>query len=192
MVPPPPPSSVVSTLLHLSAPLTLRAGMLGGFPQVSRTDLLGSRTFLAKLRLPKPASAPYYIADCGAGIGRITKGFLSKIDPNVVVDIVEPVKKFTDQVAEGSEWGEEGRGKLGTVVNKGLEEWVPQETRGDVGGYWIIWNQWCLGHLKDAQLVEYLRRCKEGLLEGGLLVVKENVTEGIEDMFDPEDSSVTR
>jgi protein N-terminal methyltransferase len=161
--------------------------MLGGFERVTRVDLLGSRTFFAKLRLPRPAAPPYRIADCGAGIGRITKGFLTKINADVVVDVVEPVKKFTDQVHEGVDWDEEGRGKIGEIINEGLETWTPEK-----GRYWVIWNQWCLGHLKDVQFVEYLRRCKEGLVEGGLVVVKENVTTSVEDEFDELDSSVTR
>ena len=53
-----------------------------------------------------------------------------------------------------------------------------------------------MGHLTDAQLVAYLKRCG-GLLrweEGktsGLVVVKENLATGV-DKFDEEDSSVTR
>ena len=161
--------------------------MLGGFEHVTRVDLLGSRTFFAKLRISRPPAPPYHIADCGAGIGRITKGYLSKIHPDVVVDVIEPVKKFTDQVWEGVDWEEEGRGKVGEIVNEGLETWTPKE-----GKYWVIWNQWCLGHLKDTQLVEYLRRCKEGLVEGGVVVVKENISVGDGDEFDEVDCSVTR
>ena len=97
------------------------------------------------------------------------------------------MKKFTDQVLEGVDWEEEGRGKVGEVVNEGLETWTPTE-----GKYWVIWNQWCLGHLKDAQLVEYLVRCKKGLVAGGLVVVKENISTNVEDEFDELDSSVTR
>ncbi len=82
----------------------------------------------------------------------------------------------------------------------GLQDWVPEK-----GVYDLIWNQWCLGHLTDAQLVVYLRRCKEGLKEpvkgedGGevrnaWIVVKENLSTDIrhKDVYDEEDSSVTR
>lgn len=163
-------------------------GMLGGFQIVHRTDIQNSKNFLAKLKLPRPSTTPYRIADCGAGIGRITKNFLSKINTNVVVDIVEPVKKFTDNVTEGEEFAEERKaGKIGQVFNVGLENWTPEE-----GAYWVIWTQWCAGHLTDGQLVEYLKKCSRGLQGGGVLVVKENLSTTEEDLYDELDSSVTR
>lgn len=52
------------------------------------------------------------------------------------MDIVEPVKKFTDQITEGSEFEEERKaGKIGQVFNVGLEQWEPEK-----GAYWIIWT----------------------------------------------------
>lgn len=42
------------------------------------------------------------------------------------------------------------------------------------------------------QLVAYLVRCKSAVLEGGVIVVKENITETKDDMYDETDSSVTR
>lgn len=182
-------------------------GMLGGYPQTSRVDLQGSSNFLTKLRRGKqrasrvPLEPLHRVADCGAGIGRITKGLLLGVATRV--DVVEPVKKFTDElVASSKEEGIiEGRGKVGEVVNLGLQDWIPEP-----GAYDLIWNQWCLGHLKDEQLVVYLQRCKEGLAKpsaaaeegaeprGSWIVVKENMsTDPRErDIFDHEDSSVTR
>lgn len=163
-------------------------GMLGGFQIVHRVDIQNSKNFLAKLKLARPESAPYRIADCGAGIGRITKNFLSKINANVVVDIVEPVKKFMDEITEGAGFAEEREaGKIGKVFNVGLEDWTPDE-----GAYWIIWTQWCAGHLTDQKLVDYLKRCIKGLQPGGILVIKENLSTDVDDMFDELDSSVTR
>eukprot|EP00116_Pleurobrachia_bachei_P012332 sb/3472594/ len=49
-------------------------GMLGGYEHITHVDLAGSAEFLAKL-LPDPANRTLAI-DCGAGIGRITKGLL--------------------------------------------------------------------------------------------------------------------
>ena len=90
------------------------SGVLGGFPQVSRIDLQGSSNFLAKLRRGSkhfPASMKLRRAvDCGAGIGRITEGLLVKVAD--VVDVVEPVKSFTDQV--------EGKTGVGRIFNVGL------------------------------------------------------------------------
>lgn len=100
------------------------------------------------------------------------------------VDIVEPIAKFTDALADAP--------GVGDVYNVGLELWEPaSETVYD-----IIWNQWCVGHLTDVQLVGYLRRCGEALRREngkatGWIIVKENLTKE-EDVYDGIDSSVTR
>ncbi|WPG98110.1 AdoMet dependent proline di-methyltransferase [Acrodontium crateriforme] len=162
-------------------------GVLGGFPQVSRVDLQGSRNFVAKLRrLSKPSRADQKLSravDCGAGIGRITDGFLSEIAEKV--DIVEPVPSFTDQIQTRGD-------TLGEIYNVGLEAWFPD--RDGLGPYDLIWNQWCVGQLTDTQLVAYLRRLPPVLTPGGWIVVKENLSNdsGDEDIYDDTDSSVTR
>lgn len=167
-------------------------GMLGGYPQTSRIDLLGSSNFLTKLRRGKSQygkqqlSRLSRVADCGAGIGRITKGLLVGVSKKV--DVVEPVKKFTDELVASLET-EEDKERIGEVVNLGLQDWAPEP-----GAYDLIWNQWCLGHLTDSQLVAYLRRCKEGLVKEheSWVVVKENLAGGKVDIYDEVDSSVTR
>jgi protein N-terminal methyltransferase len=166
-------------------------GVLGGYPQVSRIDLQSSSNFLAKLRRKSTNHAPpkrlTRVVDCGAGIGRITKGFLSKIADTV--DIVEPVVNLTKVITEGAEFEDlRKEGRIGKIYNVGLEDWTPEPK------YDLIWNQWCLGQLTDAQLLEYFERTKEFVSEGGWIVVKENMSTDIagNDVFDETDSSVTR
>ena len=169
-----------------STPATVN-GMLGGYPHISRIDLRGSANFLAKLRKGVSIATPDGLlkrgVDCGAGIGRVTTGFLGKVCE--VIDIVEPVEKFAQEarVAKTS-----GKGEVGEVHVTGLEGWVPKER------YNLIWNQWCLGHLTDIQLVEYLTRCKGTVENGGWIVIKENISTDPhgEDIFDALDSSITR
>ncbi|KAF1958705.1 hypothetical protein CC80DRAFT_17687 [Byssothecium circinans] len=179
-------------------------GMLGGYPQTSRIDLQGSSNFLTKLRRRKssiPTKEPLpplnKVADCGAGVGRVTKEFLLKVATRV--DVVEPVKKFTDELVQGlksGEWAGDGttaggRGQVGKIINLGLQDWT-----AEAGAYSLIWNQWCLGYLTDAQLVAYLRRCSAGLAKEGesWIVVKENMSTALyeRDIYDDQDSSVTR
>lgn len=183
-------------------------GMLGGYPQTSRIDLQGSSNFLTKLRRAKsqntrtPLPLLDRVAEGGAGIGRITKGLLLGVAKQV--DVVEPVKKFTDELVQSlgnGEYAGDGavqadKGQVGQVINLGLQDWVPEE-----GVYDVIWNQWCLGHLTDVQLVVYLKRCIKGLRaqEGqgdvpAWIIVKENLSTMInhQDLYDEEDSSVTR
>ena len=68
-----------------------------------------------------------------------------------------------------------------------MQEWTPE-----TGRYWLIWCQWCVGHLPDEELVAFFLRCKQGLQPNGTIVVKENNTQVLEDDYDDEDSSVTR
>lgn len=160
-------------------------GVLGGFPQVSRVDIQGSSNFLAKLRRDSKhfptGKKLQWVVDCGAGIGRVTTGFLSKVAD--AVDIVEPVKSFTDQIEISN---------LGKIYNIGLEEWHPAKDR--LGPYDLIWNQWCVGQLSDTEFVKYLKRLPLALSEGGWIVVKENLSNHHlgKDVFDETDSSVTR
>jgi hypothetical protein len=53
-------------------------------------------------------------------------------------------------------------------------------------------SQWCVGHLTDSALTEYLKRCAEGIRENGVIVIKENISNCPEDVYDEVDSSVTR
>lgn len=161
--------------------------MLGGYPQLSRIDLRGSANFLAKLhRQYAPHDTQKTLGrgvDCGAGIGRVTVGFLSKVCD--VVDVVEPVEKFAVEVKSAKM---AGNGLLGETYITGLEEWNPEKQ------YDLIWNQWCLGHLTDKQLAAHLKRCSNTLTSEGWIVVKENMSTSKDeaDVFDMQDSSVTR
>lgn len=187
MTTPPPDSHINPTaaLAYWSSTAPTVDGVLGGYPQVSRIDLQGSANFLARLRLKSKHHPPgpklRRAADCGAGIGRITTGFLAKVAETV--DVIEPVREFTDVL-------ERGKGGVGEIVNLGLEDWEPEpETQYD-----LIWNQWCVGQLPDAALVSYLRRLPKALAQGGWIVVKENLSNHHlgEDVYDETDSSVTR
>jgi len=164
--------------------------MLGGFnnTRLPRVDITGSRSFLSHPVIKKRlvASSYSYAVDCGAGIGRITKNLLTKLFSKT--DLVDPIESFNKDVMEGEFLqSEREAGKIGQVFTMGLEKFVPEK-----GKYSVIWNQWCLGHLTDVDLVEYFKRCKAGLVEdGGVIIVKENLTSG-EDNFDGLDSSFTR
>ncbi len=95
---------------------------------------------------------------------------------------MEPIAKFSDNLKD--------KDAIGKIFNVGLEDWSPQES-GE-SKYDLIWNQWCLGHLTDAQLTTYLEKCQMALKEDGLIVVKENLSTSMVDVFDEVDSSVTR
>jgi protein N-terminal methyltransferase len=171
------------------APATVNGMLdkLGGYSWYSRIDLRGSANFLAKVRRLVSASTPEgklkLGVDCGAGIGRVTEGFLSQVCE--VVDAVEPIEKFVRVMREGSLQRD---GVVGDIYVMGLENWKPEKK------YDLIWTQWCVGHLTDLQLLDYIARCRNALTETGIMVVKENISTDPhgEDMYDDMDSSVTR
>ncbi|KAF9886246.1 Alpha N-terminal protein methyltransferase 1 [Aspergillus nanangensis] len=161
--------------------------MLGQYPWYSRIDLRGSKSFLAKVRRMVPSCTTEgklaQGVDCGAGVGRVTEGFLSQVCQKV--DGVEPVEKFTRVMKESAL---SASGVIGDVYTIGLEDWYPDKK------YDLIWIQFCVGHLKDSQLIDAVIRCRSALTETGIVVVKENMSTDPngEDMFDELDSSVTR
>ena len=202
-------------------------GMLGGYPQVSMVDLRGSYAFFRKIQKLHPYTPPYpsdpgatvpspsvevvgfdtkhildkksegndtvmlgRALDVGAGIGRVTAGFLSRICETV--DIVEPIATFASQVPAQKMTGS---GTVGDVSVTGLQDWNPKPGVK----YDVIWAQWCLGHLTDTQLVEFLKKGKGCLRRDGWIVVKENMSTdtgqgktATKDVYDKVDSSVTR
>ncbi|KAH8676905.1 alpha-N-methyltransferase NTM1 [Ilyonectria robusta] len=160
-------------------------GMLGGIPalmpSVSRVDLQGSRTFLARLGIGIKSGRKIVprALEGGAGIGRVTEGLLLQVAEQV--DVIEPVAKFTTTL--------EGKPGVGNIFNVGLEGWQP--ANGVV--YDLIWIQWCVGYVADKSLVQFLERCKSVLNpDGGFIVVKENISTSGVDTFDDVDHSVTR
>ncbi|CAR30493.1 N-terminal protein methyltransferase [Lachancea thermotolerans CBS 6340] len=164
-------------------------GVLGGYGEgttVPVMDVLGSNHFLRKLksRMIPAENCRKIGCDIGAGIGRVTRDMLHKHCD--VVDLVEPVVPFVKQMdVELASLKEAGR--IGHIFDIGMQEWTPE-----TGRYWLIWCQWCVGHLPDEELVAFFLRCKKGLQPNGTIVVKENNTQALEDDFDEDDSSVTR
>lgn len=154
-------------------------GVLGGYESISDIDLKSSLDFLSPFYSSTAFSRS---CDCGAGIGRVTKGLLVKLFDQV--DLVESNPKFLKQAQ--SQYLNDVSDKIGLYIQVGLEDFNPTANR-----YNLIWCQWVLGHLKDTDLVNFLKRCKMSLIKGGMIGIKENVTKnGTE--FDSVDSSVTR
>lgn len=87
---------------------------------------------------------------------------------------------------------------LRTAAFLGRVGYIPTSP-DDESGFDVVWCQWCLTYMTDADLITFLKRSQAALRkEGpGVIVVKENVCKdgegGVPDIhFDKEDSSVTR
>ena len=136
-------------------------GVLGGFPDVHQVDMIDSCIFINRVWAEIPRNTA---VDCGAGIGRVTKAVLSRFF--TTTDLVEQCGKYIETAKQ-----EVDAAKVGEFYNVGLQDWTPR-----VGHYDCIWVQWVLPHLTDDDLVKFFVRCKEGLTETGIIVVKESVT----------------
>ena len=102
------------------------------------------------------------------------------LDPLFVsVDVVEQSARLIGKAKEVL--------KSGSFYCTGLQEWTPEE-----GKYDVIWIQWVVGHLTDADLISFLKRCKAGLKPNGVICVKENAVSATAFVVDNEDSSITR
>ncbi|KIM49064.1 hypothetical protein M413DRAFT_61025 [Hebeloma cylindrosporum] len=190
-------------------------GVLGGYGSGSlpRIDSLGSRLFLLNIYpqlstvpsafrpLDAPLNPPRTRAlDVGAGIGRVTADVLLHLVSDVV--LLEPVDSF---VQEALSRARNSAADTQTSVKSswpGLSDQTksPPRPADEIGtGFDVIWCQWCLGHLSDADLVLFLRRCHESLNKHpkSVIVVKENICSEAADgseqsVFDDQDSSLTR
>jgi galactose mutarotase-like enzyme len=159
-------------------------GVLGGLGFLTDIDLKGSTAFVQSLTLPasKSPETPSIACECGAGIGRVTKGLL--LDLCDKCDLIEPSERLLYAAPEYI--GEAGAARCRFFCSS-LQDWEPIESR-----YTMIWIQWVLIYLTDSDIITCLRRCGTSLVEGGILVVKENVCMEEEFVVDCDDASVTR
>lgn len=157
-------------------------GMLGGFGDLSLSDIYSSDQFLKEIFKMKPAPNRQNALDCGAGIGRVTKHLLMPLFN--LIDMVEQQSEFADKAHE---YLNDTQKKLGTIYNVGLQDFTPDEYKYD-----LIWCQWVLGHLRDEDFVIFFQRCAKGLTSNGVIIIKENVTSTDDCYIDEKDSSVTR
>lgn len=160
-------------------------GMLGGLSVIAPTDIQSSSQFLSEIFKMKPSPNKVRALDCGAGIGRVTKHLLGKFFTKV--DLVEQDANFVRKANEYLSVNGAQLTFVGQLYQMGLQDFTPEP-----GKYDIIWCQWVLGHLTDADLLAFFQRCIGGLAPNGCIIVKENVTSTDDFSIDPVDSSVTR
>lgn len=157
-------------------------GMLGGFGHISQVDVQTSRIFLQQLFKSKNPPGRTYAADCGAGIGRISKHLLLNIFDKV--DLIEQNAIFLDRARDYL--GPKLISKVGSFVPVALQNFQAESNKYD-----IIWIQWVLGHLTDAHCIQFFYNCKNSLKPNGMIILKENITSGQLEV-DEKDSSITR
>lgn len=77
--------------------------------------------------------------------------------------------------------------RVSNIFCTGLQSFSPAEKTYD-----LIWSQWVLGHLEDDDLITFFKKCQNGLRDGGVFILKENILECGRKTLDDCDSSYTR
>ena len=155
-------------------------GMLGGYGSLTFSDLASSVQFLAPLY--KEGGNTGLALDCGAGIGRVTKGLLLNIFDKV--EMIDTCREHLDSAQEFL--GGELFSRVSAQHCCGLEDFQPIEKVYD-----LVWIQWVIIYLSDYDFIALLARFKRSLKEGGYIVIKDNVCKSGSEM-DEQDGSVTR
>jgi protein N-terminal methyltransferase len=179
-------------------------GVLGGFASITQLDLQGSLDFLQELSTIQPTVKQWTIeklplkeqestspalpgrraCECGAGIGRVSKGLLLSLPGIDFCDLVESSPTLIGAAPEYL--GNLAAGRCRFFCT-GLQDWLPTPQT-----YTIIWIQWVLSYLTDDDIIYFLRRCGESLVADGVIVLKENTCTDVDFEVDSEDASVTR
>ena len=157
-------------------------GVLGGFGALTPMDVRDSNAFIDLLLTLRPGLKLERVADCGAGIGRVTKNLL--LPRCGVVDLVEQSPRLI--AAAPAYCGETNKDRL-NLITIGLQDFSPAP-----GTYDLIWIQWVIGHLHDLDFISFFRRCAVGLKPGGVIVLKDNCVADYTFAVDKSDSSVAR
>uniref|UniRef100_A0A7S3EFI9 Alpha N-terminal protein methyltransferase 1 n=1 Tax=Rhodosorus marinus TaxID=101924 RepID=A0A7S3EFI9_9RHOD len=119
------------------------------------------------------------LSDVGGGIGRVSKHLLLPMFGRV--DILESNQGYLEESKEYI-----GDPRLERRICAGMEDFSPE-----TGRYSLIWIQWCIIYLTDADLVRFFKSCTAAVKPGGFVILKDNVCNtGF--VVDKEDSSVTR
>ncbi|KAL1514863.1 hypothetical protein AB1Y20_003947 [Prymnesium parvum] len=164
-------------------------GVLSGLGEVHEADTRDSLQFARACMPPRPRGARTRALDVGAGIGRVTGAVLLELCHSV--ELLDGCDNFVRRARADLSWA---GARVERYICQPIQEFTP-----DAGRYDLIWIQWCIGSLKDDELVALVRKCASALAHGGLIVVKDNCvfddTEGLIDgryLIDEDDKTVTR
>jgi len=142
-------------------------GVLGGYGRVHGADVRDSLQFVRSHSLirDRGGATPTAALDVAAGIGRVTGGTLLEVCDQV--DLMEGSEMLLNKAREALQWAGP---RIGQFACARMQDFTP-----DPGRYDLIWIQWCIGSLTDADLEAFLKRCAAGLAPGGTIVIKDNV-----------------
>ncbi|CAD7703853.1 unnamed protein product [Ostreobium quekettii] len=150
-------------------------GVLAGYGHLSRIDLIDSAAFLKRVfaqlfKERRHEGATTRSVDCGAGVGRVSEHVLLHAFDEV--DLLEPSKPLLEEARQRLAVPKAGEplGKATKFICTGLQDFEPEARRYD-----CIWLQWVILCITDDGVVNALTRCKDGLRDGGYIIVRARV-----------------
>lgn len=173
-------------------------GVLGGFASLTDVDLDGSLQFVRQLEEVRPSvrswsqpngnptsGTPFRACECGAGLGRVTKGLL--LSQSLGIQCCDLVESSPTLLSAAPDHLGDGMAQHCRFFCAGLQLWGPS-----CRTYAVVWIQWVLSYLTDVDIVSFLRRCGTSLVEDGVIVLKENQCVDSDFEVDLDDCCVTR
>lgn len=155
------PNWYVESRFYWSVQEPTAESMCQGTDELSTIDLRYTFSVLTLLRSEGRIKGGR-AADCGGGIGRVAFQVLSHFFDRI--DIIDPIPHFLLKAREFME-----KDIPVNVIQMGLEEWKPATT------YDAFFIQWTLCYLTDADVVAFLKRCRENATPKCAFIIKENV-----------------
>lgn len=175
-------------------------GVLGGFAPISDIDIAGSIRFLQELQVIRPSFLRWSLSsgattnsriacECGAGIGRVTKHLLLGRSDLMNITKCHLIESSDRLLSAAPEYIGDPLASKCSYICSGLQNWEPKANT-----YTIIWIQWVLIYLTDTDIIKFLQRCGDALVEDddGLIIIKENTCTDEDFHVDCDDASVTR
>lgn len=156
-------------------------GVLGGYGKLTPLDTRDSLKLFNILKSKYNDIKFDKAADCGAGIGRVTKSLLLQLYQHV--ELIEQSPRLLNSAPS---YINVDNNRI-TLNNIGLQDFNPEPNSFD-----CIWIQWVIGHLHDLDFIKFFKRCSKGLRPGGIIVLKDNCAENWTFVVDKQDSSVAR
>lgn len=177
-------------------------GVLGGQTHVDSIDLTESLIFLKENVIARLGVGTRRCLDCGAGIGRVTKGLLSLVFDRC--DLVEQDEGLLAKAILDLSSNPITSLKLGSAVVAGLQDLsftellaMPPSLKHtqviDKSLYDVVWFQWVVGCILDVDYIRLLKDASKHLSPKGCIIVKDNCCrEDVAFVYDCVDASIAR
>lgn len=182
-------------------------GVLGGQTHVDEMDLSESLVFLRESVIARLGVGTERCLDCGAGIGRVTKGLLSLVFDRC--DLVEQDEDLLSKAVLELSAAPETLSRLGSAVVAGLQDLsftellaMPTSSSNKKSvspvssiqsNYDVVWLQWVVGCILDVDYIRLLKDASAHLSPKGCIIVKDNCCrDDVAFVYDCVDASIAR